>query len=394
MGTIKYALDVISYSRFRSAVVFVLVFVTTVCVFGTGLFTDNIRSGADKLNGTTNTDLYIVPQEYLDSTKDMLFKGKACTILFHEDELDGIKDIQGIDVSRQLYLETLEMSCCSSGGLQIVAYDPETDFSVKQWSAKAPDLKADEILAGSSSNFTVGESVNAFGRSFRVADILEETGMGYDSSLFLTYEAADSITSSAEYKYMFGQRDGLLSMMLVRQNAGSDISSLSEQINAALSGSELKVYAVDELTSGLRGNIRMLTGMVGVMDVFALIIASVSLFAMVTVTSQQRRKVAGSLLSVGASKGKILLMFLTEYLLLFAAGTVLGIAASLIFLLPLHDVLKTALDMPYKLISAGQAFGIAAKTLAINAGMLAAALSFTFITIMKQEPAMLTGENV
>ena len=286
------------------------------------------------------------------------------------------------------------MSCCSAGGLQIVAYDPKTDFSVRQWSDKAPELKADEILAGSASHFNIGEEVNAFGRSFKVADILEETGMGYDSSLFLTYEAADSITASLDYKFMFGQQDGLVSMLLVRQNSGSDITSLSEQINAALSGSELKVYAVDELTSGLRGNIRMLTGMVGIMDVFAFIIASVSLFAMVTVTTQQRRKVAGSLLSVGCGKGRILMMFLSEYLLLFAAGTVLGIITSLIFLLPLHDVLKTALDMPYKLISAGQAVGIAAKTLAINAGMLAAALSFTFITIMKQEPAMLTGENL
>ena len=291
MRTIKYALNVITYSRFRSIIVFILVFVTTVCIFGTGLFTDNIKSGADKLNGTTNTDLYIVPQEYLDSTKDMLFKGKACTILFHEDELNGIQDIQGIDVSRQLYLETLEMSCCSAGGLQIVAYDPKTDFSVRQWSDKAPELKADEILAGSASHFNIGEEVNAFGRSFKVADILEETGMGYDSSLFLTYEAADSITASLDYKFMFGQQDGLVSMLLVRQNSGSDITSLSEQINAALSGSELKVYAVDELTSGLRGNIRMLTGMVGIMDVFAFIIASVSLFAMVTVTTQQRRKV-------------------------------------------------------------------------------------------------------
>ena len=70
MRTIKYALNVITYSRFRSIIVFILVFVTTVCIFGTGLFTDNIKSGADKLNGTTNTDLYIVPQEYLDSTKD------------------------------------------------------------------------------------------------------------------------------------------------------------------------------------------------------------------------------------------------------------------------------------------------------------------------------------
>ena len=53
MNTGKYALQVISHSRFRSLTVFLLVFVTTVCVFGSALFTDNIRNGADRIYGNT-----------------------------------------------------------------------------------------------------------------------------------------------------------------------------------------------------------------------------------------------------------------------------------------------------------------------------------------------------
>ena len=395
MNTGKYALQVISHSRFRSLTVFLLVFVTTVCVFGSALFTDNIRNGADRIYGNTGTDLYIVPQEYLESTKDLLFKGKACMLPFKTDVSDSIRALEGVGaVSRQLYLETLEMDCCDAGGLQIVAYEPETDFAVRKWTDKAQNLGADEILAGSAACFTTGETVDVFGRTFTVAGVLDETGMGYDQSLFLSYEAADGITGDADYAYMFGQKAGLVSMLLIQQADGSDISALTESVRSTLEGSGLSVYAIGDLAAGMKSSIRMMTAAVRIMNIFAVVIASVSLFAMVTLTFHQRRKTAGSLLSVGCTKGRILRLFAAEYLWLFAAGALAGILLVCIILLPLHNVIKTALELPYKLISAGGAAAITAKTLLTVLVMLAAALSFTFVRIMKIEPALLTEENL
>lgn len=395
MNTTGYAFQVISHSRFRSATVFLLVFVTTVCIFGTALFTDNIRTGADRIYGNTGTDLYIVPQEYLENTKDLLFKGKACMIPFKANVYDKIAALEGAEaVSRQLYLETLAMDCCDEGGMQIVAFDPKTDFAVSQWTDKAQNLGANEVLAGSAGAFTVGETVNLFGRAFTVAGILDETGMGYDQSLFVSYEAADDITVSEDYAYMFGQKTGLVSMLLIRQQQGTDLAALTRDAKAALDGTGLSVYAIDELASGMKSNIRTLTAAVNIMNVFAVVIASVSLFAMVTLTFHQRRKTAGSLLSVGCTKGRVLKLFAAEYLWLFAFGALGGILLVCMILLPLHDVIKTALELPYKLISARGAAAITAKTLLIDLAMLAAALSFTFRKIMKIEPAMLAEENI
>lgn len=395
MSTTRYAFQVISHSRFRSVTVFLLVFITTVCIFGTAMFTDNIRAGADRIYGNTGTDLYIVPQEYLENTKDLLFKGKACMIPFKTDVYDQIAALDGAAaVSRQLYLETLELSCCAAGGLQVVAYDPETDFAVRKWTDRAQQLGADEILAGSAGAFTVGETVDLFGRTFTVAGILEETGMGYDQSLFLTYEAADDITASKEYSYMFGEKTGLVSMLLIQQEPGSDLGALTKAAKNTLDGTGLSVYAIDELAAGIKGSIRTLTAAVRIMNVFAVVIAAVSLFAMVTLTVHQRRKTAGSLLSVGCTKGQVLRLFAAEYLWLFILGTAAGILLVCVLLLPLHDVIKTALELPYKLISAGGAAAITAKTLLIDLTMLAAALSFTFRQIMKTEPALLAEEHV
>lgn len=395
MNASRYAFQVIRHSRFRSIVVFLLVFVTTVCVFGTALFTDNIQNGANRIYGNTGTDLYIVPQEYLESTKDLLFKGKACMLPFKADVTEQIAGIAGVEaVSRQLYLETLDMGCCDAGGLQIVAFDPKTDFAVRNWAEHSTELAPDEILAGSAGCFTVGETIDLFGRTFRIAGILDETGMGYDQSLFVTYEAADAITSAEEYKHMFAQRTGLVSMLLIQQKNGTDTNELTCAVQDVLRDTGLVVYAIDELAADMKGNIRMLTATVRIMNVFAVVIASVSLFAMVTLTFHQRRKIAGSLLSVGCTKGRILKLFTLEYLWLFIFGALAGVMAVSIVLLPLHDVIKTALELPYKLISAGRAAVVTAKAMLVDLAMLTAALSFTFWNIMKTEPAKLTEETV
>ncbi|MCR4638611.1 hypothetical protein [Ruminococcus sp.] len=150
MKTGKYVLQVISRSRFRSTIIFLLFFVTTACLFGTGLFTENLKNGSQKIYGRTYADMIAVPDSYLDTTKDMLFKGKACSIIFKDDVMTKIKDINGVEAaSPQLYLETLALSCCSDEGVQIVAFDPENDFAVSQWTDVSHDISADEALAGS-----------------------------------------------------------------------------------------------------------------------------------------------------------------------------------------------------------------------------------------------------
>jgi len=395
MRTDKYVLQVISRSRFRSTVIFLLFFVTTVCLFGTGLFTENLKNGSQKLYGRTYADMIAVPEGYLDTTKDLLFKGKACSIMFKDDILSEVSGIEGVErVTPQLYLETLEMSCCDDGGIQIVAFDPSTDFAVSQWTDISRDLKGCQALAGSGGSLEKGDKITLFNREFTIADVLEETGMGYDNSIFIPYSTADEITSSEEYSFMFGEKTGLVSMLLVKKSPDTNINEVSRKVNEVLKGSEAKVYPIDELASDLRGHIELMADMMGIVSAFSVITASVALFAMVTLTFHQRRRIAGSMISAGCPRGKVLRYFLSEYLFLFAVGAVAGIVLVCVFLLPLHGELKELLDMPYKLVSFGGAVSLVARTVSVDTAMLAVGVSFTFFGILKTEPAMLMEEQV
>ena len=395
MKTGKYVLQVISRSRFRSTIIFLLFFVTTACLFGTGLFTENLKNGSQKIYGRTYADMIAVPDSYLDTTKDMLFKGKACSIIFKDDVMTKLKDINGVEAtSPQLYLETLALSCCSDEGVQIVAFDPENDFAVSQWTDVSHDISAYEALAGSGGSLAKGDKITLFDREFTIADVLEETGMGYDNSIFIRRETADEITSSDQYQFMFGHKTGLVSMVLIKTVPDADITDVYNNINSVLEGSETKVYPIEQLSSDLRSHIRLMTNMVGIVSACAVIIAAVALFAMVTLTFHQRRRIAGSMLSAGCPRGKVLKYFLAEYLALFAAGAAAGMVLICIFLIPLHSEVKNALEMPYKLISWNDAVKLVIRTLAIDLAMLALAVSFTFFGILKTEPAMLMEEQV
>ena len=395
MKTRKYVLQVISRSRFRSTIIFLLFFVTTACLFGTGLFTENLKNGSQRVYGRTYADMIAVPDSYLDTTKDMLFKGKACSIIFKDDVMTKLKDINGVEAaSPQLYLETLALSCCSDEGVQIVAFDPENDFAVSQWTDVSHDISAYEALAGSGGSLAKGDKITLFDREFTIADVLEETGMGYDNSIFIRRETADEITSSDQYQFMFGHKTGLVSMVLIKTVPDADITDVYNNINSVLEGSETKVYPIEQLSSDLRSHIRLMTNMVGIVSACAVIIAAVALFAMVTLTFHQRRRIAGSMLSAGCPRGKVLKYFLAEYLALFAAGAAAGMVLICIFLIPLHSEVKNALEMPYKLISWNDAVKLVIRTLAIDLAMLALAVSFTFFGILKTEPAMLMEEQV
>ena len=393
----KYALQSISRRKFSSAVFFLLIFILSACLYGVGFFIENIRSGVEQAAGYVSADIIAVPSEYGDNAKSTLFEGEACTILFDNDPTEKIKEIEGVEqVSRQLFLRTLQLSCCSASGVQIIAIDKDNDFAVgKNLSSMGIDkLAPNEMIAGSGCGFDKGSTVSFFDRDFTVAAVLDETGMGYDQSAFVSFEAADAITADEQYKYYFGERSGLASMILINTAENTDKEAVEREINAALISENATAYTVEGLADGLIKQLNYFEHFGVVIDIFVILLAAISIYAVITLTFHQRRNRVGSLLSVGISRGKIVRMHFWEYLFLTLLGALSGIGMAMIAVLPLHDVIKRSLELPYKFIGILDMGVLGAIVLGIDLIMLSVAFSTTFINIMRTEPAILTGEQV
>jgi putative ABC transport system permease protein len=393
----KYALQSISKQRFRSVVIFLLVFITSVCLYSVSYFIRNIRSGVEQAAGYVNADIIVVPSGYSESAKSSLFEGEACTILFDADPTEKLRGIAGIDkVSRQLFLETLQMDCCSASGVQIIAIDTANDFAVgRNLSSMGIDsLAPDELIAGSGCGLATGSTINFFNRDFTVAAVLDETGMGYDQSAFVSLEAADAITADEQYKHIFGERTGISSMILIKTAGGADIDAVKSGINSALSSSGAAAYTVEGMTKELLKELGYFRSFGTVISTFVVLLASVALFSVITLSFHQRRSRVGSLLSVGISRGKIVEIFALEYLYLTLFAALSGIALAMMVVLPLHDVIKRSLELPYKFIGAGNMALLGAFVLGVDIIMLALGFSVTFAGVMRTEPARLQEEQL
>lgn len=184
----------IAHRRFQSTVFVFFVFISTIALFLSLFCIENMRAGISETNRQLSADILIVPSSYDENAKGVLFEGKSCTILFDENPVDTIRDVDGVaQVSSQLFMETLSLSCCSSGDIEVIAIDPDTDFSVQSWLAPEDrnSLSEHEVIIGFDIGMKKGDTIMLYGDEYHIARVLPETGMGYDTAVFISFDDAE-----------------------------------------------------------------------------------------------------------------------------------------------------------------------------------------------------------
>ena len=86
-------------------------------------------------------------------------------------------------------------------------------------------------------------------------------------------------------------------------------------------------------------------------------------------------------------------IFFLEYLCLTLFGTAVGIGAVSVVVIPLHQIIKQSVNMPYRLTGFGELGLLCLLVLGINLVILLAGCSLTFTKIIRTEPAHLTEEQ-
>ena len=89
--------------------------------------------------------------------------------------------------------------------MQIIGFDPETDFSVQPWIRRSygGELKKYDIVVGNDLNAFVGDTFKFYGTDCHVAAKLDKTGTSFDTTVFTDEEndqGADSLFGQAEYE--------------------------------------------------------------------------------------------------------------------------------------------------------------------------------------------------
>lgn len=394
------AIKNIKKKPFRAAAMVILVLFLSFTVF-TGAFTViSLQRGLDSYQLRLGADIVVIPNSAKGhgSVDDILLQGITGNYYMAGKEVEKVRAIEGIsEITTQFFLTSAKTSCCSVK-VQIIGFDPDTDFSIQPWISESyADRVADgDIIAGSSITVPADRTITFYGQEYRVAAQLAETGTGLDSAVYVNMNTMKEMASNAARLLETSPFQGVdintaASAVLIRVAKGYEISDVTDDINIHIT----KVQAssarnmISQISEGLGGVSRVIGLLVGAVWVLALIIL-ITVFILV---SNERRKEFAILRIMGASRKMLFKIMGCESLLISTVGAVLGLIIAGLLLLSLSGSLKEMLRLPLLTPGTGTVIilCICAFAAAVLAGLVTALVSARRIT--KSETGLLLRED-
>ena len=153
----------ISYKNIarRPGRTFILILLSALLCFsvtGGSLAITSLKGGLISLKSRLGADIMVVPYEATTKTNfsNMILQGNPGYFYMNRNVLEKIKNIEGIkEISEQYFLASAKAGCCSAK-LQLIGFDPATDFTIKPWVKESYDGELGEF------EMLVGNDLNAF----------------------------------------------------------------------------------------------------------------------------------------------------------------------------------------------------------------------------------------
>lgn len=371
--------------KFRTAFMMFFVVLMSATVFFSTILMNNLKQGIENTTERMGADIIVVPKEGTEDIRESLFAGTPCSVFFGKEHEETIRNLEGIKrVSPQLYIATLGASCCDIP-VQLIAIDPETDFVVHPWLTEQNKvaLKDGQVLVGSRIDAEVGDSIMFYETYFEVAGRLERTGMGYDGSVFMTFETLYALKESeaAKASLPVEEMENMVSMLMVDVADEVEVSELAllriEIGKVGAEGTKLYACTADDLMSGIASQVKKLSGYGNVLTYISLISTALALISIFVITINERKYEFGVLFALGAKKSQVTNIILSEALIISGIGGIAGVVIAYYLLVTFKNVISINLDIPYLDISMGQAAPVAGIciVIAVVTGIIAAVCS-------------------
>lgn len=193
----------------RSVTLMLLAVFLAFSVFAGSLIVSSLQNGLKSYEARLGADVVVVPSEAAikGGLESILLQGIPGYFYMNESVMDKVAAMDGVEaVTPQFYLATAKASCCSMP-IQLIGFDPETDFTVRPWIRKsyAGSIGYGDIVIGSHVTMPSDGVLTFYGQDLHVAAQLDETGTALDNAVYTTMETARDIVRDAEalgYQYL------------------------------------------------------------------------------------------------------------------------------------------------------------------------------------------------
>lgn len=388
----EIALKNVKSRLYRSGLIALFVFVLSASLFTCAALLNNMNRGLESTSERLGADIVVVPEEYFSSIENALFTGKPCTVYFDKKWVELLRGTEGVEAaSSQLFLATLNSECCESES-QLIAFDADNDFVILPWLSSETTLSENEAAVGYDIGLEKGQTVIYYGTEFTVAEVLDKSGMGYDDSVFISYDGAKRIIGSEGAKnFLTVQNDDFISMVNLKIKDGYDAETISSVIEKQYEG--IAVYTSNKLLENAEKSIQSFTGYSKVLLAILIVLSTIAIMSIFSITVNERKREFGIFLLFGTQKNQLIRIIILEAIFIIIVGTAAGILLSGICLFLFRSIIALRLQIPYLDAGVGEILLTVLQCTAITFAAGIAATIYSVVKLTKSSGADLLEEG-
>ena len=311
----------------------------------------SLNNGIGRMQERMGADLMIVPESSEIEARNILLTGEPEFFYMDVSVAKAVADIEGVEcATSQFYFTSLSSDCCSTR-VQLIAFDPDTDFVINPWIDErvTTDVAGGSVIIGSEVTPLSNGKVKFYGSEYTVAGKLGETATGLDHSVFMTRDTMHEILNDARdkgYQFLNPEDDSSwVSTVLIRVTGDADITEVEKEIYKNAEG--IKFIETDKLISDVTVKLGSVENIINVTLTVLLVFSFLTMILFFSVIFPERKKEFAVLRILGTSSRRICLFSLTEGITIGAAGGIAGLILGILTVFPFNHYIENSLDVPY-----------------------------------------------
>lgn len=368
----------------RSAALIIIAAFLAFSAFAGSVMVMSLSNGLDSLSARLGADIVVVPYSATSkvSYDSIIIQGQPGQFYMDSKYFDEIKtEIEGIEKSTaQFYLASAKASCCSSR-LQIIGFDPETDFSVQPWIEKSylDSLELYDTVVGSDVTPNTDMTIDIYGKTLSVQSVLDKTGTELDHAIYVNIETMKELIKAHNEKNPNQEREvdpeNVVSSVLIKVADGYDIDDVVGDIN--LHVRQVKAIRTQNMISDVASSLSGVSGMISALMIAVWALSVIIMAIAFTMIMNERKKEFAILRVLGASRAKLAGFVFRENALLSLTGGVCGVLLTVIVIALFSSLIEQSIGLPFLLpnVTTLCIAGVVTVAVTVAAGALTAAVS-------------------
>lgn len=367
-------------------------------VFGGSIMVASLKNGLKSCEARLGADIIVVPNQARShgTVDSILLQGIPGYFYMDESYYRKIASREGVAAaSPQFFLASASAGCCSAA-VQIIGFDPDTDFSIRPWIRESygGTLGDGDLIVGSSINIPANRRLVFYNTEYNVAAQLDETGTGLDTAVYANMRTIREMlehSTQQGFRYYDGDPERAISTVMIRVADGYTIEEVANDINIHVR--KVEATQAKSMISGIAGGLRSISRVVGALAVVVWLLSAVILTVAFWMVNNERTKEFALLRVVGASDRMLRELLRSETALISVMGALSGTAMAALVVFPFGSRIKKSLGLPYLLPGAGTTAALFALSvlLSLFAGALASGVSIR--RLKKNDAGLLLRED-